>query len=252
MKKSFFLSLLIHGVLIAVLMGMTFGPEPQPRNIPIRFDMFTLPNEPMHGPLPTETVPAVSKTAHKKIAEPAAPKTPGKPAAIPVTPKTAETQPPKDEAKTAKTQAGTDTARQESQAQEARRSEEANKAEKTAEEARKRAEAEAMAAENARLEGLREAYISSLRTEIERNKKYPVLSKAKGEEGKTVLAFRVLKNGQIVNARMISTSSFEKLDAAALKALEKVGVFRHIPPELQEDFMDITVPVSFKSQGMKG
>lgn len=252
MKKSFFLSLLIHGGLIAVLMVLTFGPERQQKNVPIRLAMFTLPNEPMRGPLPPEAVQAVSKTAYKEIAEPAAPKAPEKPAGTPVTPKKAEKQLPKDEVETAKTQAGADTAGQEAQAEEARKSEEAKKAEKTAEEARKRAEAEAMAAENARLEGLRESYISSLRSEIERNKKYPVLSKAKGEEGKTVLAFRVLKNGQIVNARMISSSSFEKLDAAALKALEKVGVFRHIPPELQEDFMDITVPVSFKSQGMRG
>lgn len=236
MKKSFFLSLLVHGVLIAVLTAFTFGPEPQPRNIPVRLGIFALPNEPIRAPLPPETGPAVSKASHKEIAEPAAPKTPEKPAGTPVAPKTAETQPPKDEVETAKTQAGADIAGQEAQAQETR----------------SRAEAEAIAAENARLEGLREAYISSLRSEIERNKKYPVLSKAKGEEGKTVLAFRVLKNGRIVNARMIFSSSYERLDAAALKALEKVGVFRHIPPELQEDFMDITVPVSFKSQGMKG
>ncbi|MCP4971088.1 MAG: energy transducer TonB, partial [Arcobacter sp.] len=116
---------------------------------------------------------------------------------------------------------------------------------KRKEEARKKAEAEAKRKAKEFRDGLRKAYISSLRKEIERNKKYPIISKTKGQEGEVVLHFTLHKDGRITDAIILSSSGVKRLDKAALKALKKVGVFKRIPKELKEDFLEIKVPLEF-------
>ncbi len=117
-----------------------------------------------------------------------------------------------------------------------------NKNELLLEEAQKKSEAEAE--RKAYLKGLIGLYIDELRVEIEKNKKYPLLSKTKNEEGIALVAFRIDKKGIINNLQVIKSSGYEKLDEAALKAVQK-GVYKNMPNELEDEYLDIQVPIKF-------
>ena len=110
-------------------------------------------------------------------------------------------------------------------------------------EAQKKSEAEAEQRKKA-LNGLRDGYIDAVRQEIEKNKKYPLISKSKNEEGVVFLSFRIDKNGKIDNLKVLKSSGFEKLDEAAIKAVQK-GMYKNIPNELEDEYLDIQVPIKF-------
>ena len=112
-------------------------------------------------------------------------------------------------------------------------------------EAEQRKKSEAEAQKRAFLSGLRDGYINDLRIEIERNKSYPLISKAKKEEGIVVLFFRVNNKGEISNLKILKSSGYEKLDEAALKAVKAVGIYKRIPEELENEYLDIQVPIKF-------
>ena len=121
---------------------------------------------------------------------------------------------------------------------------EAEQRKKLEAEAEQRKKLEAEAKRKSFIDGLRVGYIDSLREEIERNKKYPLLSKSKNEEGVVLLSFRINKNGKIDKLKIIKSSGYEKLDEAAIKAVEK-GVYKNIPNELEDEYLDIQVPIKF-------
>ncbi len=129
-------------------------------------------------------------------------------------------------------------------AEELKKEKEKEAKEKADAEAEKRKKAEAEAKHKSFLNGLRAGYIDNVREEIEKNKKYPILSKSKNEEGIVLLSFRIDKNGKIDNLRIQKSSGFEKLDEAALKAVQS-GNYKDIPNELEEDYLDIQVPIKF-------
>lgn len=110
-------------------------------------------------------------------------------------------------------------------------------------EAQKKSEAEAEQRKKA-LNGLRDGYIDAVRQEIEKNKKYPLISKSKNEEGIVLLSFRIDKNGKIDNLKVLKSSGFEKLDEAAIKAVQK-GMYKNMPDELEDEYLDIQVPIKF-------
>jgi periplasmic protein TonB len=72
-----------------------------------------------------------------------------------------------------------------------------------------------------------------------------LISKAKKEEGIVTLFFRVSKDGEITNIKIIKSSGYEKLDEAALKSVKSVGKYKAIPSELENDYLDIQVPIKF-------
>ena len=120
---------------------------------------------------------------------------------------------------------------------------EAQKKSEAEAEQRKKSEAEAEQRKKA-LNGLRDGYIDAVRQEIEKNKKYPLISKSKNEEGVVFLSFRIDKNGKIDNLKVLKSSGFEKLDEAAIKAVQK-GMYKNIPNELEDEYLDIQVPIKF-------
>jgi len=90
-----------------------------------------------------------------------------------------------------------------------------------------------------------DAFKSELRARIEQNKTYPPMSRRLGQTGTVIIAFTLLEDGHIINARVDAPSAFERLNTAALEAVQKVHVFRPIPKELGEDKMDFKVPLKF-------
>lgn len=88
-------------------------------------------------------------------------------------------------------------------------------------------------------------YKSELRAKIEENKFYPPASRRLGQTGTVIVAFTLLKDGHIINVRIDSPSSYERLNESALEAVKRVHGFKPIPVELELSQMDIKVPVKF-------
>ncbi len=88
-------------------------------------------------------------------------------------------------------------------------------------------------------------YKAELRALIDKNKSYPPLSKRLGQTGIVVVAFTLLKDGHIIDVRLVKPSRYERLNFSALEAVKKVEKFKPIPLEIGELKMDIKVPVKF-------
>ena len=92
---------------------------------------------------------------------------------------------------------------------------------------------------------IKDVYIAEIRSKIEANKSYPLVSRRMGQTGIVIVAFTLLKDGSIMDLHVHKSSQFERLDASAVDAVRKVGRFNPIPHELRESQLDITVPVKF-------
>lgn len=92
----------------------------------------------------------------------------------------------------------------------------------------------------------KENYLNLLRSAIDRNKKYPRVSKRLNEQGEVIIAFRVFKSGLFKNIRVLKSSGKKRLDKAALKAVQKTGKFMVFDSSIKKSFMDITVPIKFQ------
>lgn len=88
-------------------------------------------------------------------------------------------------------------------------------------------------------------YKAELRARIEQNKAYPAMSKRLGQTGTVVIAFTLLEDGSITDAKIETPSRYERLNASALEAVQKVEKFKPIPKEAGENKMDFKVPVKF-------
>lgn len=88
-------------------------------------------------------------------------------------------------------------------------------------------------------------YLAALAAKIHRRKYYPTGSRRRGEEGRVVVRFVILKNGVLTDLHIEETSGSRRLDAAALKTLRRVSPFRPIPDILDRDHWTITVPIAF-------
>jgi protein TonB len=92
---------------------------------------------------------------------------------------------------------------------------------------------------------LRSMFLGELRARIEENKTYPMMSRRLGQTGIVEVAFTLTRDGHIINARIVSPSRYDRLNESALDAVKKITRFRPIPNELNEERMDVTVPVKF-------
>ncbi len=95
----------------------------------------------------------------------------------------------------------------------------------------------------------RQHYLAALAANINRKKYYPLGSRRRGEEGTVVVSFVVQRNGELTDLAVVESSGSRRLDAAALKTLQRVTPFRPIPDTLQRDRWPITVPIAFRLKG---
>lgn len=89
-------------------------------------------------------------------------------------------------------------------------------------------------------------YASKLREKINKNKNYPNMSKKLNEQGTVIISFRVLKSGEFINIKVLSSSSKERLDKAALNALYDTKEFEVFDKEINKEYLDFNLPLEFK------
>lgn len=83
-------------------------------------------------------------------------------------------------------------------------------------------------------------------TDLARYFYYPAIARAKGWQGRVILAFRISPDGELQAARVARTSGFAMLDDAALHSLRKVERIRDAAAWLADRRLDLQVPVVYQ------
>ena len=109
-----------------------------------------------------------------------------------------------------------------------------------------KAEVVAPTVNKAELDNLENIYLSKVKAKIEKNKTYPKAAKKLNQTGKVLVSFDILKDGKIINIRIIKNSNFEKLDSASIELLTNIGFFEAIPNELNKTVWNIQIPINYQ------
>tara|TARA_B100000427_G_C15482860_1_gene583909 strand:+ start:997 stop:1557 length:561 start_codon:yes stop_codon:yes gene_type:complete len=92
-----------------------------------------------------------------------------------------------------------------------------------------------------------QSYYGVVRSMLDSNKKYPLLSLQRRQEGTPIVEFTILQNGDVINID-ITSSGFRLLDREAQKIVLKSAPFPPIPKSLGKNKIDLRVPINFSLQ----
>ena len=92
-----------------------------------------------------------------------------------------------------------------------------------------------------------QSYYGVVRSMLDSNKKYPLLSLQRRQEGTPVVEFTILQNGDVVNIE-VTSSGYRLLDREAQKIVLKSAPFPPIPKSLGKNRIDLRVPINFNLQ----
>ena len=92
-----------------------------------------------------------------------------------------------------------------------------------------------------------QSYYGVVRSMLDSNKKYPLLSLQRRQEGTPVVEFTILQNGDVVNID-VTSSGYRLLDREAQKIVLKSAPFPPIPKSLGKNKIDLRVPINFSLQ----
>jgi len=74
---------------------------------------------------------------------------------------------------------------------------------------------------------------------------YPDFARKMGYQGKILVAFRIGRDGKILNLSVSQSSGYKILDEAALEAVKEAGPYPPIPNELNKKFLKLKIPISY-------
>lgn len=92
---------------------------------------------------------------------------------------------------------------------------------------------------------LKNAFKSQVRSRIAKRKKYPKVARNRNYEGNPVVKFTLAKNGAIMNLTLNESSSYHRLDKAALSAVRNSEPYPPIPEPLGLESMTFVFPINF-------
>ena len=92
-----------------------------------------------------------------------------------------------------------------------------------------------------------QSYYGVVRSMLDSNKKYPLLSLQRRQEGTPIVEFTILQNGDVINID-ITSSGHRLLDREAQKIVLKSAPFPPIPKSLGKKRIDLRVPINFNLQ----
>lgn len=82
-------------------------------------------------------------------------------------------------------------------------------------------------------------YFGSIKRAIELVWQYPEMALRYGLQGKLLMEFSILENGELAKARIIRSSGSNLLDEEALRAVRSAAPFSPIPPWVAKEQLDI-------------
>ena len=95
------------------------------------------------------------------------------------------------------------------------------------------------------LERIMSEFYAKVGRKISLVKIYPDFARKSGYEGKTLIAFRIDRNGKILGLSVSRSSGHEILDEAALQAVKDAGPYPPIPDELNKSSLNFQIPISY-------
>ena len=96
-------------------------------------------------------------------------------------------------------------------------------------------------------EKIYQSYYGVIRNILNSNKKYPLLSLQRRQEGTPVVEFTILQNGAVTNLSVVS-SGYRLLDREAQKIVLKSSPFPPIPDSIGKKSIDLRIPINFNLQ----
>ncbi len=100
--------------------------------------------------------------------------------------------------------------------------------------------------------GFRNQLQGELQTRLSRYLVYPPLARARGWEGRVLLAFNIETDGQLDNIRVAQSSGFAVLDDSALNSLYQVGRLAEAVAWLQGRPLTMQIPVIYQLRCFDG
>ena len=94
--------------------------------------------------------------------------------------------------------------------------------------------------------GSRMDYLDMVRLRIERYKQYPPFSRQRNIEGVVTVSFLIGPDGLISGLRVVRSSGFDSLDAAAILAVNNAAPFSAPPEKYFKQQVRVKVPISFE------
>ena len=96
-------------------------------------------------------------------------------------------------------------------------------------------------------EKIYQSYYGVIRNILDSNKKYPLLSLQRRQEGTPIVEFTILQNGAVTNLS-VSSSGYRLLDREAQKIVLKSSPFPPIPDSIGKKSIDLRIPINFNLQ----
>lgn len=91
----------------------------------------------------------------------------------------------------------------------------------------------------------RDLYISKLTRTLNSRKRYPELARKMRQQGRLKVRFVLERDGRILNAQLVETSSFAQLNDAAKTLLSEIKQFDPFPSEVSDKEWAVTVPIEY-------
>lgn len=95
------------------------------------------------------------------------------------------------------------------------------------------------------------SYFTSIKRAIELAWEYPEPALRQGLQGKLVLEFTILGNGQLERMRVIRSSGFSVLDQEAVRAVQAASPFHPIPPWIGKNRLDVVASFEYYDNRLK-
>lgn len=89
-----------------------------------------------------------------------------------------------------------------------------------------------------------DTYFARIRSIIDSNKRYPVVSRQRGQEGSPKVTFTILRNG-IVKDLSIVSSGHRLLDREARRMILVSSPFPEFPASMKDKSIKLSIPINF-------
>lgn len=91
-----------------------------------------------------------------------------------------------------------------------------------------------------------ERYIAELLQVLNKKRRYPEMARRLRQQGRVLLRFEVLRNGQVLEARVVEESAYESLNRSAQSMIREMQELKPFPDEIKKNRWSFVIPVEFK------
>jgi protein TonB len=88
-------------------------------------------------------------------------------------------------------------------------------------------------------------YLTKLRAWLEKHKQYPQQAQRRRQQGTALLRFTLARDGKLLAHSIERSSGFPSLDEAVEEMIERAAPLPPIPPDMDQERLEIVVPIAF-------